>query len=638
MVNNRNQTHIQQIIVLLLSLTLSLYAQENKIGDVSDGSRTTPVHQIKLIDQDSSVIWLDETPLMPYSTKNTCGACHNYDKISAGWHFNAGDSSAKSGRPGQPWIYADPYSATQIPLSLRDWPGTYKPEQFGLNNFSFLATFGRHMPGGGVGDKEYLQSLDMYWRWRVSGDFEINCLSCHDAEKSHDQSLHALQILRENFRWAATASSGFASVQGTAKGLPDTYDIYSGAVPNDPQKSPPKVTYQLNRFNKKGEIFFDITRGIPNDRCYFCHSTKTIEPGKSERWEYDEDVHLKAGLECVDCHRHGLDHDMSRGYKLEKTTTISNSVNSLTCKGCHIGLDEVNEAPHSGRLGAPKPAHSGIPPIHFEKLSCTTCHSGAWPKDETAAIKTSMAHALGLPKANKSDQALPHIISPVFAKGVDGKIAPHNLLWPSYWAELQGDEVAPLALDVFLPVARKIIGYIDSLGTGTWPQVADSHVVEVLDSLKMSGLVSNKAVYVTGGKLYFLDDNKKLIQQEHKAAAPYIWPLAHDVRPAMQSLGVRGCNDCHTTDSNFYFGKVPVQTPLQMLRVEKQTMNEYIDQNMIAAWVFSFSFLFRPWLKYLILFSSLITMAILILYGFRGLAKVISVVSTEDQFHDEGRK
>ena len=168
--------------------------------------------------------------------------------------------------------------------------------------------------------------------------------------------------------------------------------------------------------------------------------------------------------------------------------------------------------------------------------------------------------------------------------------------------------------------------------------MADSHVVEVLDSLKISGLVSNKAVYVTGGKLYFLDDNNKLIQQEHKAAAPYIWPLAHDVRPAMQSLGVRGCNDCHTTDSNFYFGKVPVQTPLQMLRVEKQTMNEYIDQNMIAAWVFSFSFLFRPWLKYLILFSSLITMAILILYGFRGLAKVISVVSTEDQFHDEGRK
>jgi hypothetical protein len=625
------------LILFISFVPILLCSQEHKIGDVSDGSRTTPVHLIKLIDQDSSVIWLDESPLMPFSTKYTCGACHNYDKIGTGWHFSAGDSSAGSGRPGQPWIYADPYSATQIPLSLRDWPGTYKPEQLGLNNFSYLATFGRHMPGGGIGDKEKFQSLDMYWRWQVSGEFEINCLSCHDAERAHDQSLHALQILRENFRWAATASSGFASVQGTAKGLPDTYDIYSGAVPGHAEKSPPKVAYQPKRFNKKGEIFFDITRHIPDERCYFCHSTKTIEPGKSERWEFDEDVHLKAGLGCVDCHRHGLDHKMARGYEVQKSPPLSNTVNSLTCRGCHLGINEDTNAPESGRLGAPKPEHSGIPLIHFEKLSCTTCHSGSWPKDETASIKTSMAHALGLPKANKSDQALPHIISPVFAEGIDGKIAPHNLLWPSYWAEMQGDEIVPLIRGVFLPIAQKVIGYIDSLATGNWPQLADSHMVKVLDSLKVSGLVSNRPVYVGGGKIHFLDDNNKLLQKDHKATAPYIWPLAHDVRPAMQSLGVRGCDDCHSTDSNFYFGKVPIRTPLQMIRVEEQTMNEYLNQNMVAAWIFSFSFLFRPWLKYLIIFSSFLTMAILFLYGFRGLAKVISVVSSENHLNDEER-
>jgi hypothetical protein len=160
--------------------------------------------------------------------------------------------------------------------------------------------------------------------------------------------------------------------------------------------------------------------------------------------------------------------------------------------------------------------------------------------------------------------------------------------------------------------------------------LADSHLVNILDSLQESGLVSHKPVYVGGGKIYYLNEKKILIQQDHQAAAPYIWPLAHDVRPALQSLGVRGCSDCHSTDSNFYFGNVTIQTPLELRRVKKQSMTNFLDQSPIAAWVFSFSFLFRPGLKYLIIFSSLITMAVLVLYGFRGLAKMISFFSTEN--------
>jgi len=631
------QFEMRTLVLLICLIPIVAWPQDEKIGDVSDGSRTTPIHVIKLIDQDSSVIWCDESPLMPFSTKKTCGACHDYQKISTGWHFNAGDSSSQSGRPGHPWIYTDPYSATQIPLSIRDWPRTFKPEQIGLNNFSFIARFGRHMTGGGVGENEESQSLDMYWRWQVSGDLQINCLSCHHAERSHDQSLHALQVLRENFRWAATASSRFASVRGMAKDLPDTYDIYSGTVPDQPQVIPPQVSYQLPRFNDKSEIFFDITRKISLDRCYFCHSTKTIDPDKSERWEYDEDVHLKAGMICVDCHRHGLDHKMSRGYEQNDKLKNPDVAASLTCQGCHLGTNESERAPQSGRLGAPNPEHAGIPVIHFEKLTCTTCHSGNWPKEDAVSIKTSMAHALGLPKTNKSDFSLPHIISPVFAQQKNGIIAPHNLLWPSYWAEMKGDTVLPLREEVFLPVTRKIISHIDSLSTGDWPQLADTHLVKVLDSLTVSGLVSNRSVYVSGGKIYFIDDNKNLFQQEHQSAAPYMWPIAHDVRPAGQSLGVRGCNDCHSTNSPFYFGKVSIQTPLEMVHVEKQSMTEYLDQNQAAAWVFSFSFLFRPWLKYLILFSSIIIFAVLILYGFRGLAKVISFISTESQAENERR-
>jgi len=625
------------ILFFTLAFVLFLSAEEEKIGDKSDGSRSTPIHIIKLIDQDSSVIWLDENPLMPFSTEKTCAPCHDYKKISSGWHFNVGDWGVVSGRPGQPWIYCDPYSATQIPISLREWPGSFLPEQIGMNTFDYIATFGRHLPGGGVGEREETQSLDMHWRWQVSGKFEINCLSCHDVERAHNQAEHSAQILRQNFRWAATASSGFASVKGTAKNLPDNYDIYAGSAPDDPQKVVPKVNYQEHRFNEKSEVFFDLTRKISSDRCYYCHSTKLINAELSESWHYEEDVHLKAGMNCVDCHRHGIDHNMVRGYDGEAKAANNPMVSYLTCEGCHLGTDTESLRPNNGRLGAPKPEHPGIPPIHFEKLSCSTCHSGSWPAENSINVKTSMTHGLGIHNVNKMDQALPHIISPVFIKQSNGTIAPHNLIWPSYWAEMKGDTIQPLHLDTFIPIARNIIGHIDSLGTGDWPAFADSNLVKILDSLNTSGLVENTSVYVSGGKIYYLDGQNNLSSKEDEAGKPYTWPIAHDVRPAAQSLGIRGCSDCHSTDSPMYFGNIEVDSPIQYLTKDNQNMAHYLDKNTAAAWVFSFTFLFRPWLKYLIIFSCFIIFSVVILYGFRGLSKIIDTISAEGLNQEKGK-
>ncbi len=119
--------NIRFLIVLILPLSTNLFAQvQPKLGDLSDGSRATPVHLIQLIDEDSSVIRLDEQPLLPFSPKFTCGGkCHDYDKIKHGWHFNSIDSTNQSGRPGTPWIYVDQQTFTQIPLSYRNWPGVY---------------------------------------------------------------------------------------------------------------------------------------------------------------------------------------------------------------------------------------------------------------------------------------------------------------------------------------------------------------------------------------------------------------------------------------------------------------------------------------------------------------------------------
>ena len=65
------------------------------------------------------------------------------------------------------------------------------------------------------------------------------------------------------------------------------------------------------------EFFFDVRRNIPNDNCYFCHSTMVVDKERSEFWQHGEDIHLKRGMNCVDCHRNGLDHQMVRGYPNE---------------------------------------------------------------------------------------------------------------------------------------------------------------------------------------------------------------------------------------------------------------------------------------------------------------------------------
>jgi hypothetical protein len=132
----------------------------------------------------------------------------------------------------------------------------------------------------------------------------------------------------------------------------------------------------------------------------FRHSDLPASGKKPEKWSQDEDVHLTAGLKCVDCHRNGLQHNIVRGYDREAAVSGNEMAAATSCRGCHLG-DENGRRPEGGRLGAPVPEHKGIPTIHFDKLTCTACHSGPWPGDKTLLAKTSRAHRLGTPNVGK---------------------------------------------------------------------------------------------------------------------------------------------------------------------------------------------------------------------------------------------
>ncbi len=615
-------------VVLATGILVSqAFAQEQKLGDVPDGNRSVPVHLIDLLDEEGSTIRPDDDPLMPFSIRETCGGdCHDYQTISSGWHFNSADSAVPPGFRGEPWILVDRQTATQIPLSYRPWPGTFRPGQVGLTPWEFVEAFGRHTPGGGIGEDEEAQSLEFFQRWMVSGQLETNCLSCHDAEPAHDQAEYAVQIARQNFRWAPAASSGFAQVSGSARQMPDTYDIYFGAVLDDPKLIPPSVSYDESRFTPKGKVFFDIKRDIPPERCYFCHSTKVLYNDDPHRWTLDEDVHLAAGMTCVDCHYNGLDHAITRGYEGEVQALAGPSAAESTCEGCHLGESSAT-VPRAGRLGAPQPGHPGIPIEHFEKLTCTACHSGPWAAPKTYRVKTSRAHALGTIGVNKSDEVLPHIMAPVFARQVGGRIAPQKLFWPAFWAQLLEDQVTPINPDAVRPLVVSVTAADQPVLTGDWQPLTAEQIAEVLTSLSSRASSGQQPVYIAGGKLYRLADSGKLAAEEHPAARPYYWAFAHDVRPAAQSLGVRGCRDCHTTNAPFLFGKVEVDAPLAAGRDSMKTMTAFQDLGDIYPWLFAFSFVFRPWMKAVTLLSALVMASVLSLCAYEGLARVLKAAA-----------
>jgi len=615
---------------LFLFSTSLIFAQESKLGDKSDGNRSITAHLLNLYDEEGSMIRLDDKPIMPFSPKQTCIECHDYDKINSGLHFNYIDSTDAPGRPGEPWILVDAPTATQLPLSYRNWPGTYHPEAIGLSPWSFIQKFGRHLPGGGIGENEEADPLELTFRRMVSGKLEINCLSCHNKNSAQDQAEYTAQVVKQNFRWAATGACDFASVYGSARDMPDNYDIYFGVDPDEPRKIPPTVEYDATRFNSKGKVFFDITRDIPNERCYFCHSTKLLGENGSEKWQMDEDVHLVSGMACVDCHRNGINHQMNRGYEGEET---EKSNESLTCRGCHLG-DIKSKSPINGRLGAPIPLHKGLPPIHLERLTCTACHSGPWPTKNSQQVKTSRAHTLGTHTVNRSDEALPYLQMPIFAENENGQIEPRKLLWPSFWAEMEGDSLTPIHPD---SVRSIILGIITSdtltdstnlakIQMGSWPNLTDTLVIQVMDSLSNKNPVK-KPVYVTGGKIYNLNNSRDLISEEHQTAKPVSWAFAHDVRPAAQSLGIRGCKDCHSLSAPFYFGKIAVFSPFEAEQNSYKSMTELNKLGEIYPRTFALSFLFRPWLKFVIILSCVVIALVLVLYSLKGLETIIKTVN-----------
>jgi hypothetical protein len=348
-----------------------------------------------------------------------------------------------------------------------------------------------------------------------------------------------------------------------------------------------------------------------------------VGEGVPETWEQETDVHLAAGLRCSDCHRHGLDHQIARGYEGEAAARSEPAKATLTCRGCHLGAEEEAELPDArgGRLGAPYPRHEGLPREHLEKLACTTCHSGPWPGKAPRRVQTSRAHGLGLEVHHVRDENPPYIAEPVFIHQYDGKIGPHRMVWPSFWGRLKGEEVEPIDPDTVVKAARSVYRRRRSSVASTLTPLTADQVTKTLEGLaKKSEEGDGTPVYVTGGRLFQLDSEGKLADSEHAAASPYSWPLAHDVRPASQSLGDGDCADCHAMDSGFFYGRVVAGSPTELEPRATTAMIELQELDPAVMEVLARTLIFRPavfWVGFVVAGA---LAAALAYYGLRGIA------------------
>lgn len=429
------------------------------------------------------------------------------------------------------------------------------------------------VPGGTNGlDGDYFRS-----DWAGSGAMEADCLMCH--LKDYDNDGRKKQISALNFRWAATAGAGFGRVSGSVA-----------------KKETPHVSYNLSWFGPDGKMTLPVMKKPANENCLFCHH----EPGWKKRgqsFSKRTDVHMRAGLLCVDCHVTGRDATDPRIYGREEhqigkgddpgdfvRDDLDNTMR--TCEDCH----------EKGILNAPIPKHKGFPPAHFEHIACQTCHMpwrqvrGALMQD-ASVFNTSprispppkriwsfygpdmkpwnyYGFALGYPEGL---QPLTQY-RPVHAL-YKGEIYPVNRVY-TRWVGIKTDGRPGIGMphmkDVFLmwkthtgdpnknyPLLSKIMDdNSDGFLEVNRPEEIRALLASVKTMLKKKGeSLEKKTVVFVDGDRYTSDGSTWTdIPKKPFEYSPYgsVFKYSHDVCPAKNALGAKGCTDCHSFDSPFF--------------------------------------------------------------------------------------
>ncbi len=530
-------------------------AEDLPLPEVTRTDQSRFVHRITLMDEKGNAI--GPASVVPYSPKMTCSStkCHNYETASKGTHSRAYPSLTPiKHRPDRfIWTLFDGTTGTAAPLShgaLPVRPDAFDPKAH-MTPFKLAVQFGAYHVGGGrmeldsdgnrydahlaanptlrtvtepKASSEYFQA-----RWDQSGILENDCLACH-ALGGFDHVERAGQIASMNLKWAATVGAGFGAVEGKTSSLPLPSP---DAKPDEKAEPAIKVRYDPAIFTPEGKVHLEIGKP-PDASCLFCHR----RPAKGQAgWTdcLDADVHSKAGLKCVDCHRTGADHVMAGDRKATRK-----EFDSLTCNGCHT----------TGRAGAPVPVHKGLPRLHLVDLTCETCHAGPRPRVVPLAFERPTDPTWGVLLSSRKASG-PAFYAPVYTEPEGGAIRLVARLLPNYYANRRADKsLVPLDPTYVSSRFRRAAEAIKDDDSDGAPEVnTEAEIKAMLGALKKK---DTNPAYIAGGRVYELDDKGELKSEATPLGDPLDIPMAHNVRPSPQALGAQGCTECHSTGSPLF--------------------------------------------------------------------------------------
>ncbi|NQU24787.1 MAG: hypothetical protein HQ567_26185 [Candidatus Nealsonbacteria bacterium] len=566
-----------------------------------------------LRDEDGNVIdpVSEKNANRPYSPAKTCGQCHDYEKITKGYHFTQGrgekptaDQVARCLWASTPGNYGGTWCSPAPLYRYLSPKKNASSQMMDMTSFSFLAGgCGGCHPGGGSAEfdragKRYDRWMgepasglapgadndfdgDYYQaRWSETGVLEADCLLCHLPE--YDFPRRKRQLAALNFRWAPTAAAGFASVTGSVAG-----------------GEPPIVAYDKQQFNPDGTISPHIVRQPRNEACLACHA----KPGWKKRganFRARTDVHLRAGLKCVDCHPAGSSaddprirghqqHDIGKGDDPGGHVRDDLDDTCVSCTGCH----------DTGRLGAPIAKHRWLPPLHLEKIACQTCHI---PQRTVKAVQFVASDVFNpgtkIPTKGKHlwtfygpdvkywnhygdlmmmgyDDKPTDPFRPVLAR-YKGKIYPVNRIhstWPAIEVEGETALMQPKMGSVYKmwtshhanPATYPALAKIDDDNDDGVPEINRPEEIDAIirSVTQMLGetrypMEGKRVVWVMNDRVYSSGSEHRLLEKHAWEASPYanVHKYNHGIYPATAALGARGCTDCHHPSAKFLFADV----------------------------------------------------------------------------------
>lgn len=513
-----------------------------------------------------------ENATAPFSTRQTCGMCHDYDTITKGYHFQMGwdtvsDNFGKAS--GRPWSLSNGFMGRWYPYAFRQLAKKVNrsADEIDLTVYDFVGfsapargepPCGACHPGGGglefdrdgnrydetqAAHPELAASLDGDYhraRWDASGVVEADCLICH--MRGYDFEARIEQLTQGNYRWAVVAGSRLGSAQGSVR---------RGQVPI--------VRYETRLFNLDGTITLDMSWPPPDDNCVYCHGRSDVKKrGFSWNDFFNPDIHNQQRISCAACHRAGLDHQFAKGDEPAFTAAPDLDGTMDDCRECHMG----------GVRGAPVPDHSKIRPGHLRTIACEACHIphlGRAAVQGVDATTGQLAFVTRPPGAKAPGEKA--VWQPDYDRRRDGVIAPVNHVLAIWWGNRDADGlVYPLFLrehEAGWKLFRDKV--TDDDGDGRPEVNRDDEIVAGLQAFARV-LAGNarfsriRPVLVKGETAYELNEHGTLMRSSLagtplEGASFVDFSINHNVGPTRLALGVRGCDDCHAGDVHFFKGQ-----------------------------------------------------------------------------------